>query len=50
MVVLSMDVMDISGEHQTDLEHDITKTRLSADGRTIESSKSGRKSTCYFAI
>lgn len=42
--MLSLDVMDISGEHQTDLEHDITKTRLSSDGRVIEANKSGRKS------
>jgi len=41
--VLSMDVMDISGEHQTDLEHEITKTRLSKEGRVIESSKPGRE-------
>ena len=34
--VLSLDVMDISGEHQTDLEHSITKTRLSNDGHPLE--------------
>lgn len=39
-----MDVMDISGEHQTDLEHDITKTRLSREGRAIESRKAGSES------
>jgi hypothetical protein len=42
-LVLSLDVMDISGEHQTDLEHDITKTRLSKDGRVLEVTKSGRE-------
>lgn len=40
-----MDVMDISGEHQTDLEHEITKTRLSKEGRVVETSKPGRELT-----
>ena len=42
-LVLSLDVMDISGEHQTDLEHDISKTRLNSDGRDLETT-TGRKS------
>jgi hypothetical protein len=41
--VLSMDVMDISGEHQSELEHDITKTRISKEGRPIEGKKSNSK-------
>ena len=35
-IVLSLDVMDISGEHQSDLEHSISKTRLSKDGRPLQ--------------
>ena len=42
--MLSLDVMDISGEHQNDLEHDISKTRLGQDGTAIETTKSGRES------
>jgi hypothetical protein len=42
-LVLSLDVMDISGEHQSDLEHDISKTRLDKDGRELETTKSGRQ-------
>ena len=41
--VLSLDVMDISGEHQSDLEHDMVKTRLSKDGAELETLKDGRK-------
>ncbi|PWN45193.1 ER to Golgi transport-related protein [Ceraceosorus guamensis] len=37
--LLSMDVMDISGEHQNDIHHDVTRTRLSPDGHTVETSK-----------
>jgi hypothetical protein len=44
MVVLSLDVMDISGEHQSELEHDFTKTRLSKDGLALETLRNGRKS------
>jgi hypothetical protein len=36
--------MDISGEHQADLTHDITKTRLSKDGRELETLKNGGQS------
>jgi hypothetical protein len=35
--------MDISGEQQMDLQHDITKSRLSKEGRELETVKSGRK-------
>ena len=36
-----MDVMDISGEHQSELEHDIHKTRISKEGRPIERKAGG---------
>jgi len=35
--------MDISGEHQSELEHDFTKTRLSKDGLALETLRNGRK-------
>jgi hypothetical protein len=41
--VLSLDVMDISGEHQSELEHDFTKTRLSKDGLALETLRNGRE-------
>ena len=47
MVVLSLDVMDISGEHQSELEHDFTKTRLSKDGLALETLRNGRKSNLF---
>jgi hypothetical protein len=34
--VLSIDIMDISGEHQNDLTHDIEKTRISKEGDIID--------------
>ncbi|KAK4046515.1 ER-derived vesicles protein erv46 [Microbotryomycetes sp. JL221] len=34
--LLSVDIMDISGEHQNDIHHDITKTRLSKDGKPLD--------------
>ncbi|WWD16541.1 hypothetical protein CI109_100968 [Kwoniella shandongensis] len=40
--LLSLDVMDISGEHQTELEHHITKKRLSKDGHVLESIEGGQ--------
>ncbi|WVQ94760.1 hypothetical protein IAU59_001841 [Kwoniella sp. CBS 9459] len=40
--LLSLDVMDISGEHQTELEHHITKTRLSKEGRELEAIAGGQ--------
>lgn len=36
--------MDISGEHQSDLEHDFAKTRLSKEGVELETLRDGRKS------
>ena len=40
--VLSLDVKDISGEYQMDLEHDISKTRISKEGTDLETT-SGRE-------
>ncbi|KAH8916695.1 DUF1692-domain-containing protein [Atractiella rhizophila] len=34
--LLSIDIMDISGEHQNDVNHDITKTRLDQQGNPVE--------------
>ena len=42
--MLSLDVMDISGEHQHDLSHNIDKTRLSKEGRVLQVEKNGRQS------
>ncbi|KAL7419636.1 ER-derived vesicles protein erv46 [Cryptotrichosporon argae] len=39
--LLSLDVMDISGEHQTDLSHDVEKSRISKDGKLIETRRTG---------
>lgn len=46
-LVLSLDVTDISGEHQMNLEHDISKTRVSSDGRDLETT-TGRMS--FFSL
>eukprot|EP00818_Percolomonas_sp_WS_P006560 CAMPEP_0117449938 /NCGR_PEP_ID=MMETSP0759-20121206/8206_1 /TAXON_ID=63605 /ORGANISM="Percolomonas cosmopolitus, Strain WS" /LENGTH=386 /DNA_ID=CAMNT_0005242435 /DNA_START=168 /DNA_END=1328 /DNA_ORIENTATION=- len=35
---LSLDVMDVSGDHQVDVEHSFYKTRLHLDGTTLEES------------
>jgi hypothetical protein len=43
--VLSLDVMDISGEHQLDLKHEIVKSRLDKSGKVVGVIKDGRKST-----
>ena len=40
-VVMSLDVMDISGEAQRDISHNIMKTRLDATGKVIPNSHSG---------
>jgi hypothetical protein len=42
--VLSLDVMDISGEQQHDVTHEITKTRVSKEGYELETLRNGR--TC----
>ena len=38
-IVLSLDVMDISGETQRDISHNIVKTRLSETGARVSSSR-----------
>ncbi|EGG07782.1 uncharacterized protein MELLADRAFT_105603 [Melampsora larici-populina 98AG31] len=38
--LLSVDLMDISGEHQNDVNHDMTKTRLNPDGTLVSASVS----------
>ncbi|KIY68329.1 DUF1692-domain-containing protein [Cylindrobasidium torrendii FP15055 ss-10] len=38
--LLSLDVMDISGEQQRDLSHNILKRRLDSQGRAVKGSKS----------
>lgn len=42
-LVLSLDIMDISGERQMDLQHDITKTRINKEGKVVAVIKNGRK-------
>lgn len=37
--------MDISGERQMDLQHDITKTRINKDGQVVAVIKNGRESS-----
>lgn len=37
-IVLSLDVMDISGETQRDISHNIVKTRLNSDGTQVPNS------------
>ncbi|KDN53212.1 DUF1692-domain-containing protein [Tilletiaria anomala UBC 951] len=39
--LLSLDIMDISGEHQNDIQHDIIRTRLSHSGLPVEEGKRG---------
>lgn len=38
VAVLSLDVMDISGETQRDISHNIVKTRLNSDGTQVPNS------------
>ncbi|KAJ9114412.1 hypothetical protein QFC20_001555 [Naganishia adeliensis] len=40
--LLSLDIMDISGERQMDLQHDITKTRINKDGQVVAVIKNGQ--------
>ena len=40
-LVLSIDVMDLAGEHQNDVDHSIFKTRLDTTGSPIHVSKGG---------
>ena len=43
--VLSVDIMDISGEHQNDVHHDLFKTRIGADGKFVEEAIKGKELT-----
>lgn len=43
LVVLSLDVMDESGEHISEYNHDVFKERLDASGRVITKEKSEGK-------
>lgn len=42
-IVLSLDVMDESGDHVTDYDHDVFKVRLDADGNEIHREKATGK-------
>lgn len=35
--------MDISGEHQTEFEHQVTKTRMNKDGNVISKVQGSRE-------
>jgi hypothetical protein len=37
--VLSIDVMDVSGEHQNSVDHLMHKSRIAPDGSLIEKTK-----------
>ncbi|KAF9165334.1 Endoplasmic reticulum-Golgi intermediate compartment protein 3 [Actinomortierella ambigua] len=37
--VLTLDVMDVAGEHQTDISHSVFKVQLASDGTEIKSEK-----------
>lgn len=39
--ILSVDVMDVAGEHQNDVDHDVIKTRIDPTGVVIQKSKGG---------
>ncbi|GAA5993626.1 hypothetical protein JCM11641_001033 [Rhodosporidiobolus odoratus] len=41
--LLSIDIMDISGEHQNDVHHDLLKTRIGQDGRFVEEAIKGKQ-------
>jgi len=41
--LLSVDIMDISGEHQNDVNHDLSKTRLNPDGSVVSDSPQGKE-------
>jgi endoplasmic reticulum-Golgi intermediate compartment protein 3 len=45
-IVLTLDVMDVAGEHQSDIDHHIYKVRLDTEGRTIGSEKAHSKLVC----
>ncbi|CAO1613761.1 unnamed protein product [Parajaminaea phylloscopi] len=41
--LLSVDIMDISGDHLDDVKHDIQRTRLDQHGKHVEEAKGGLK-------
>ncbi|GAA5938031.1 retrograde cargo receptor ERV46 [Sporobolomyces koalae] len=41
--LLSVDIMDISGEHQNDVNHDLLKTRISESGKPIVAASKGKE-------
>ncbi|GAA6017482.1 hypothetical protein JCM10207_008242 [Rhodosporidiobolus poonsookiae] len=43
--LLSVDIMDISGEHQNDVNHDLTKTRISPEGKFVDEARKGKELT-----
>ncbi|GAA5870619.1 hypothetical protein JCM1840_004818 [Sporobolomyces johnsonii] len=43
--LLSVDIMDISGEHQNDVNHDLLKTRIAPDGKFISAAPKGKDLT-----
>ncbi|GAA6042893.1 hypothetical protein JCM8097_002756 [Rhodosporidiobolus ruineniae] len=43
--LLSVDIMDISGEHQNDIHHDLYKTRIAPDGKFVEEAIKGKELT-----
>lgn len=53
-IVLSVDIMDDSGQHLSGFTHDVYKVRLDLSGNQIESEKAHSKlddtaaSICYF--
>jgi hypothetical protein len=42
-LVLTLDVMDVAGEHQSDITHSVYKVQLSPDGTEIRREKSQSK-------
>jgi len=48
--VLSVDVMDIAGETQNDLAHDIYKTRLDSNGNQIHVEKAQGTTTITYIL
>jgi len=43
---VSVDAMDVSGEHQLDVDHNIYKKRLGPDGKAIAIEKGGTYVHC----
>lgn len=46
--MLSLDIMDESGEHVADYDHDVYKERLDPEGRVILTEKSNGKEIQVF--